>query len=104
MNETARLLDMDRSTSPNEISILDKYAGYAEYGVLTKEALGAIKLLAKTEGIFLDPVYTCKAMAGLIHLIREGYFDEEDRLIFLHTGGIAALFPYKEQLQVKTRS
>ena len=104
VNETARLLDMNRSTSPNEISILDKYAGYAEYGVLTKEALDAIKLLAKTEGIFLDPVYTCKAMAGLIHLIREDYFDKEDKLIFLHTGGIAALFPYKEQLQGKTRS
>ena len=101
VDETARLLDIDRTTSPNEISILDKYPGYAEYGVLTKEALGAIKLLAKSEGIFLDPVYTSKAMAGLIHLIKNEYFNKEDNVLFLHTGGIAALFPYKEQLYVK---
>lgn len=101
INETAKNLDIDAPINPNRILIEDKYAGYAKYGVLTEDAINAIKLLAKTEGIFLDPVYTSKAMAGLIHLIRNDYFDKEDRVLFLHTGGVVALFPYKNQLHTK---
>ena len=54
----------------------------------------AVKLLAGTEAILLDPVYSGKAMAGLIDLVRKGHFPEGANLLFLHTGGSPALFAY----------
>jgi D-cysteine desulfhydrase len=54
--------------------------------------------VAKKEGIILDPVYTGKAMVGMIDLTRKGYFTKRDEVIFLHTGGTPALFVYKEGL------
>ncbi|HBA91639.1 MAG TPA: D-cysteine desulfhydrase family protein, partial [Anaerolineaceae bacterium] len=60
----------------------------------------AIKLFASTEGLLLDPVYTGRAAAGMIDLIRKGYFKSTDRLLFWHTGGTPALFaePYARVL------
>ena len=52
----------------------------------------AVQLLAKTEGILLDPVYTGKAVAGLIDLIRKGTFNKEDNILFVHSGGSPALY------------
>jgi L-cysteate sulfo-lyase len=97
-NETAELLGLDEATGLDEILITDHYPGFADYGHLTKEAANAIRLLARAEGIFLDPVYTSKAFAGLKHLIHEGFFSKEDNVLFLHTGGVAAIFPYKREL------
>ena len=54
----------------------------------------AIKLLAQTEGILLDPVYSGKTMAGLIDLIRKGHFKKGQNVLFLHTGGAPALYAY----------
>jgi len=54
--------------------------------------------VAQTEAIFLDPVYTGKAMAGLIDLIKRGYFTEKDTVVFIHTGGVAADFAYNVEL------
>jgi len=54
----------------------------------------AVKLLARTEGILVDPVYTGKAMAGLIDLVRNGYFKKSEKILFLHTGGSPALYAY----------
>ena len=56
-------------------------------------------MLAEKEGLFLDPVYTGSAMAGLIGLCRDGFFKPEDTIVFLHTGGSVALFPYREALE-----
>jgi 1-aminocyclopropane-1-carboxylate deaminase/D-cysteine desulfhydrase-like pyridoxal-dependent ACC family enzyme len=56
----------------------------------------AVQLLAGLEGILLDPVYSGKAMAGLISMIRNGDFHKDDTLIFLHTGGMPSLFAYEE--------
>ena len=56
----------------------------------------AIRLVARTEGILLDPVYSGKGMAGLIGLIRAGRFAAQDNVVFVHTGGAAALFAYEE--------
>jgi 1-aminocyclopropane-1-carboxylate deaminase/D-cysteine desulfhydrase-like pyridoxal-dependent ACC family enzyme len=55
----------------------------------------AIHLFAKMEGIFLDPVYTGRAGAGLIDLIKSGYFNDDDTVLFWHTGGTPALFADK---------
>ena len=97
-NDTSKLLKLAYSIEPDEILITDRYPGFAEYGNMTKEAADAITFLARTEGIFLDPVYTGKAFAGLMHLIREDFFGKQENVLFLHTGGIAALFPYKREL------
>jgi D-cysteine desulfhydrase family pyridoxal phosphate-dependent enzyme len=66
------------------------------YGVATRECRDAVELAARTEGMVLDPVYTGKAMAGLVAARREGRLDPSARTVFLHTGGMPALFaaPY----------
>ena len=62
------------------------------YAVPTPDGLEALRLAARTEGLLLDPVYTGKAMAGLIHAVRSGRITADDRVVFLHTGGLPALF------------
>ena len=73
------------------------YVG-AGYGIPTPGMVEAVQLLARTEGIFLDPVYSGKAMAGLIDLIRTGVFTKDQTILFLHTGGSTGLFGYTEAL------
>ena len=70
-NETSKLLELEYSIAPDELLITDRFPGFADYGNMSKEVTDAITFLARTEGIFLDPVYTGKAFAGLMHLIRE---------------------------------
>lgn len=64
------------------------------YGLPTPGGIAAIRLFAELEGILLDPVYSAKAAAGLIDLINQGYFKKGERVVFIHTGGLAALFSY----------
>ncbi|SPX19893.1 D-cysteine desulfhydrase [Escherichia coli] len=64
------------------------------YGVPNDEGMEAVKLLARLEGILLDPVYTGKAMAGLIDGISQKRFKDEGPILFIHTGGAPALFAY----------
>mgnify|MGYP001800552999 CR=1 FL=1 len=66
------------------------------YGQPTQGMVDAIRLLAQTEGLLFDPVYSGKGLDGMISLIRKGYFDGMDNVVFLHTGGSAALFGYPE--------
>jgi L-cysteate sulfo-lyase len=65
------------------------------YGIPTAGTIEAIRLAARHEGLLLDPVYTGKAMAGLIELCRNGFFSQDQNVVFLHTGGAAALFAYE---------
>ena len=64
------------------------------YGIPTPGGMEAIAMFAELEGILLDPVYSAKGAAGLIDLIRKGRFKKGERVVFLHTGGAAALFGY----------
>lgn len=89
--EAASLLDSTVEFDASELQTEQKYFG-AGYGVPTREGTEAIRMLARTEGIFLDPVYTAKAMAGLIDHVRSGRLDPEGSVLFLHTGGVPALF------------
>ncbi len=73
------------------------WAGRA-YGATTGDSIEAIRMLAREEGILLDPVYTCKAMAGLVAKAERGEIGREGSVVFWHTGGIPALFPYGESL------
>ena len=75
------------------MTIYDEYYGEG-YGMPTPEMVDSVRLVARTQGIVLDPVYSGKAMAGLIDLIRKGRFDREANILFLHTGGTPALFAY----------
>lgn len=62
------------------------------YGVAGPEDTAAVKRMAQAEGIFFDPVYTGKAFAQFLHLLEEGYFDGEENILFLHSGGAGGLF------------
>ena len=64
------------------------------YGHPTPDGLRAGRLLARTEAVFLDPVYTGKAMAGLLDLIRSGQIGEDEVIVFVHTGGGPSLFAH----------
>ena len=68
------------------------------YSIPTPEMAAAVRLLARTEGILLDPVYTGKAMAGLIDLAHKGFFKKEENVLFVHTGGAPALYVYMQDL------
>lgn len=74
-----------------DVTVLDEYVG-AGYGVPSAPGREAIELLARTEGVILDPVYTAKAMAALIDWVRKGKLTENDNVMFWHTGGQLALF------------
>lgn len=93
----ADFLDLGVKVTPDELEINDSYIGEG-YAIPTKECIDAIRLVAQTEGIFLDPVYTGKAMAGLVDLVKRGHFKSTDTVVFIHTGGIPALFAYNEEI------
>ncbi len=69
------------------------------YSLPTPEMVEAVHILARLEGVLLDPVYTGKAMAGLIALVRRGHFKASDNVLFIHTGGSPALFAYQDVLR-----
>lgn len=78
----------------NDVVANTDYVGEG-YGVPTQSGLEAIRMFAELESILLDPVYSAKGAAGLIDLIRKGHFKKRERIVFLHTGGSAALFGYQ---------
>lgn len=82
----------------SQIFVDDGYVGEG-YGIPASSTFEAIHLTAKQEGILLDPVYSAKGMAGLIGLVRQGFFKTTDKVLFLHTGGSVALFAYEDQLR-----
>ena len=90
-NGTAELLGIDQRFAVTDVRIDGAFIG-AAYGVPTEEGIEAIRLLARTEAIFLDPVYSGKAMAALISHARAGELDPNEAVIFLHTGGGPSLF------------
>ena len=92
-NGTAELLGIPDRFSTDDIFVDDRYTGPA-YGTLTKACTEAIRLLARTEGILLDPVYAGKAMAGLMDYVRRGDVGADETVVFIHTGGTPALFAY----------
>ncbi len=81
----------------DEVTVLDGYAGPG-YGRLDSTTTETIRRVASLEGILLDPVYTGKAMAGLLDQARRGRWKKGEAVVFLHTGGIPALFAYWEAL------
>lgn len=93
----ARLLGLDWTPPAGAILIDDRYCT-AGYAVVTDQEREAIRLLARLEGILVDPVYTGRALAGLLDLVRRGAFAREERVLFWHTGGTAALSAFARDL------
>ncbi|MFQ5408728.1 MAG: D-cysteine desulfhydrase family protein [Anaerolineales bacterium] len=93
--EAARLAGREIAIAPGEINVVGGYIGPG-YGVPTPECVAAIRLAARTEGLFLDPTYTGKGLAGLIGSIQSGQIDQDDTVVFLHTGGEPGLFAHPE--------
>jgi 1-aminocyclopropane-1-carboxylate deaminase/D-cysteine desulfhydrase-like pyridoxal-dependent ACC family enzyme len=81
--------------APNDALVLDHTRFGDGYGAVTDAALEAIERVAACEGIVLDPVYTGKAMAGLVAAARDGRFGSGDTVVFWHTGGAVALFAHR---------
>ncbi len=96
-NTTAQYLGIDTTLEKGDVEIHDACVGDL-YAIPDQECIDAVRLVAQTEGIFLDPIYTGRAMAGLIDSIRKGRFTSTDTVVFIHTGGTAALFAYHEGL------
>jgi L-cysteate sulfo-lyase len=93
--ETAEYLGLGDVIAREDVVANCEYVG-GGYGLPTEGMVEAVKLVAQTEGILLDPVYSGKAMAGLIDVIRKGELKVEENVVFVHTGGSAALFGYPE--------
>jgi 1-aminocyclopropane-1-carboxylate deaminase/D-cysteine desulfhydrase-like pyridoxal-dependent ACC family enzyme len=91
----AQELRLDLKVTPEEVVNDGSYVG-SGYAIPTPACLEAIKLVASLEGIILDPVYSGKAMAGLINHIRSGKIMKGETVVFIHTGGYPAIFAYNE--------
>lgn len=90
MRESAELLGADVQVDKSDFDLMDMCGpGYA---IPSEEGNAAVSLMAQEEGLFLDPVYTGKAFAGLIAMAREGAFKSSERILFLHSGGAGGLF------------
>lgn len=96
-SQTAELIGLSEDFTTDDIHLDGRYIGDA-YGAATPEGLEAIRLLAQTEAILLDPVYSAKAMAALLAAIKNGQFSADESVLFLHTGGGPSLFAFGEAL------
>ena len=93
--KTAEHMGIGRAIPAEAVEANCDYVGPG-YGHPTPGMIEAVRMLARTEGIFLDPVYSGKGMAGLIDLVRTGYFKKGETVVFLHTGGSTGLFGYAD--------
>jgi D-cysteine desulfhydrase len=84
--------------SRDAVVALDEWVGPG-YSIPTDEMVEAVRLFARMDGVLLDPVYTGKAAAGLIGLVRRSHFKSTDKVLFVHTGGAPSLFAYQDVLQ-----
>jgi len=96
-NEAAKLIDSRYEFTENDFTVNYDYLGLG-YGVVGNLERESIRLTACTEGLLLDPVYSGRAMGGLIDLIKKGFFSLKDTVLFWHTGGAPALFAYAREL------
>lgn len=95
--ETAEFLALPFKFAPADIAANADYIG-GGYAIMGDRERETIRMLARLEGLLVDPVYTGKAFGGMIDLIRQGLIGKDERVLFWHTGGQAALFAYAEQL------
>lgn len=90
-------MKLDAHFAPDDIPVNADYLG-AGYAIMGKPEREAIRLAAEMEGLLLDPVYTGRALAGMMDLIRKGSIRRDETVLFWHTGGTPALFAYADEL------
>lgn len=88
---------LDVAFNEDCVELFSGFAGQG-YGVLAEETVEAMTLLARLEAIILDPVYTGKAMAGLIAKVQKGHYSKDSHIVFVHTGGSPATFAYADKI------
>ncbi|MBI9089791.1 MAG: D-cysteine desulfhydrase [Desulfobacterium sp.] len=93
--KTAKKLGIENAVKRGSVVCFDQYVGPG-YSLPTDSMVEAVKLFSQNEAILLDPVYSGKAAAGLVDLVRNGYFEKGSNVLFLHTGGSPALYAYLE--------
>jgi D-cysteine desulfhydrase len=94
-SETAALLEIRGEIPRSAVECFGDYVGPG-YSLPTEGMVEAVKMLARTEAVLMDPVYTGKAMAGMIDLIRKRHFKKGQKILFVHTGGSPALYAYMD--------
>ncbi len=99
-DKAGRLIGLELGLGKSDVEVSFDSIGPG-YGKLSDAGIEAIELTARTEGILLDPMYSGKAMAGLITDIRAGKFQPTDSVVFIHTGGTPALFAYSDKIAAK---
>lgn len=97
-NQTLDLIGVEQRVPAEKVVAFDDYVGPG-YSLPTDAMVEAVKLLARTESILLDPVYSGKAMSGLIDLVKKDYFKKGSNILFLHTGGSPALYAYLDNFR-----
>jgi 1-aminocyclopropane-1-carboxylate deaminase/D-cysteine desulfhydrase-like pyridoxal-dependent ACC family enzyme len=95
--DTEKALGIDLAISEDDVVVFDEYLEEG-YGVVTESVSDIVRLVSIHEGVFLDPVYTGKAMVALADLVKKEYIPRDAKVVFFHTGGTAALFPNKNIL------
>ena len=96
-NAAAQHLGLDTRIFPEEVVSFSDFVGPG-YGVPTEEAYEAMKLMAQTEGVILDPIYTGKCFAALHHHITQGVIEPDATVVFIHTGGSPAIFAHADEI------
>ena len=97
VQRTAKHVGVNSGIPREAVVCFDQYVGPG-YSLPTPEMAEAVRMLARLEGVLIDPVYTGKAMAGLIDLARQGTFDQKENILFIHTGGSPALYVYMDEI------
>lgn len=97
LTKLGTMLDFDPSPAIGDINVWDS-ALAPGYGRLSDGTHEALTLMARTEGVFLDPVYSAKTFAGLLGLLKDGTITKGQKVMMLHTGGLPALFGYQDEL------
>jgi len=97
VQRTAEYVGVNSGISREAVVCFDEYVGPG-YSLPTPEMAEAVRMLARLEGVLIDPVYTGKAMAGLIDLVRKDAFNKDENILFIHTGGSPALYVYMSDI------
>jgi D-cysteine desulfhydrase len=97
VQRTAKHVGSKSDIAREAVICFDEYVGPG-YSLPTPEMAEAVRMLARLEGVLMDPVYTGKAMAGLIDLVRKGTFNKDENILFVHTGGSPALYVYMRDI------
>lgn len=98
LGRMSEILEMDLAFDASDVWNTPDYIGEQGYGYCSEAGNEALRLMATSEGILLDPIYTGKALSGLIDLVRKGEIGKRETVVFLHTGGTPALFAYTQEL------